>query len=52
MDVTQVEDMSHRQVTSWVEFFTESEVDDGTAGSNGAIQYGSLSKADLKAAFR
>lgn len=52
MDVTQVEAMSHRQIVRWVEFFTEDEEPMMPPGSEGAISYSALSKADLKAAFR
>jgi hypothetical protein len=50
MSVTDIESMSHRQVKGWVETFTSESRQDSIPSD--AIDYGVMSKAAKKAAFR
>jgi hypothetical protein len=51
LPVTVVEEMSHRQVSGWIETFTE-ELRQDDLQASGAVDYKALSKAAKKAAFK
>jgi len=42
-----IEGMSNRQIMGWIEMFTSEAI-----AESGAMEYGQMSKADLKAAFK
>lgn len=62
LPVTDIEEMSHRQVVGWVEYFHAEAAREGAAyaqtmeppksSSDGGIPYKMLSKADKRAVFR